>query len=166
MVYLTYYRHGLIESMKCKTEKKAHKAAVRMVENCEGVPVRIDDESGETIYTFETPREKIGLKGVEHYPSINTEAKQDTGKLQIQYVPPAIIESVARVREYGNMKYGDPDNWRTVAWERYFAAMLRHTIAMIRDPMSYDEESGLLHLDHVACNVAFILEIWRGDGKK
>ena len=96
----------------------------------------------------------------------NTEAKHDTGKLQIQYVPPAIIESIARVRMHGNATYGDPENWRTVEWERYFDAMLRHTIAMMRDPMSYDDDSGLLHLEHVACNAAFILEMWKGDANQ
>ena len=94
-------------------------------------------------------------------------AKQTTGKLDLTTVPPAIIESVARVREYAiTHKYKDPDNWRCVPWEEYWSAMLRHMTAMMRDPMSYDDESGLLHLEHVACNAAFILELWEGADKK
>ena len=95
-----------------------------------------------------------------------TEAKQTTGKLDLTTVPPAIIESVAKVREHAiNGKYKDPENWRKVPWEEYWRAMLRHVLAMMRDPMSYDDESGLLHLEHVACNVAFILEMWKGESR-
>ena len=96
-----------------------------------------------------------------------TEAKQTHGRLDLTTVPPAIIESVAKVREHAiNGKYKDPENWRRVPWEEYWRAMLRHTLAMMRDPMSYDDDSGLLHLEHVACNAAFILEMWRGDSNQ
>ena len=41
-------------------------------------------------------------------------AKADAGKIRPTLVPPALIEAVAAVREYGCSKYGDPDNWRRV----------------------------------------------------
>jgi len=34
-----------------------------------------------------------------------------------------------------------------------------HIWAYLRDPDGVDEESGLPHLEHVACNVAFLLEL-------
>jgi hypothetical protein len=48
--------------------------------------------------------------------------KYDAGKARVDLVPPAIIEAVAEVREYGNNKYKDPNSWRTVEPYRYIAA--------------------------------------------
>ena len=86
-------------------------------------------------------------------------AKADAGKPHPSYVPPALIRSVMRVREYGNAKYHDPDNWRTVEPERYHDALLRHILAAWVDPYAVDPESGLLHLEHAACNIAFLLSM-------
>ena len=35
--------------------------------------------------------------------------------------------------------------------------------AYIVDPWSRDEESGLRHIDHIACNLAYILENMKGE---
>ena len=86
-------------------------------------------------------------------------AKADSGKPHPSYVPVEIIEAVMRVREYGNAKYGDPDNWKTVEPERYHEALLRHILRAWNDPYSVDPESGLLHLEHAACNIAFLLSM-------
>ena len=90
------------------------------------------------------------------------EAKADAGKPRLSLVPPAIIEAVGRVRTYGTEKYGDPDNWRKVEPERYRDALMRHTCAWLRNPDGIDEESGLQHLEHMACNIAFLLEMKSG----
>ena len=87
------------------------------------------------------------------------EAKADAGKPRLALVPPAIIEAVGRVRTYGTEKYGTPENWRQVEPERYRDALMRHLCAYLRDHHACDEESGLPHLEHVACNVAFLLEM-------
>lgn len=93
----------------------------------------------------------------------NQEAKADAGKLQITLVPTRIIEDIAEVRMYGNRKYHDPNNWKQVEIERYRDALCRHLLAYIRDPESVDEESGIPHYKHMACNMAFICEMERGD---
>lgn len=85
-------------------------------------------------------------------------AKADNGKLKLTLVPSEIIRDIAAVRMYGNDKYGDPENWRTVEPERYRDAMYRHLLAYVDNPFSVDEESGLPHLWHLACNVAFLCE--------
>lgn len=87
------------------------------------------------------------------------EAKADAGKPQLSLVPMQILNAIARVREYGNRKYGDPENWKTVSPARYRDAMLRHAVAYIQDPNGVDEESGLPHLWHLACNVSFLVEM-------
>lgn len=89
----------------------------------------------------------------------NQQAKADQGKPHPSYVPVALIEGVMAVREYGNQKYHDPDNWKQVEPERYWQALLRHTLAIWKDPYAVDPESGLLHLEHICCNAAFLLEM-------
>ena len=86
-------------------------------------------------------------------------AKADNGKLQLTLVPREIIRNIAAVRMYGSIKYGDPENWRKVCPERYRDALYRHMLAYLDDPNSVDEESGLPHLWHLACNVAFLCEM-------
>lgn len=85
-------------------------------------------------------------------------AKADSGKPQLRLVPTEIINCIARVREYGNNKYHNPDNWKTVEKERYIDAMFRHMLAYVNDNNGIDEESGLPHLWHLACNVAFLCD--------
>ncbi|MFZ5975216.1 MAG: dATP/dGTP diphosphohydrolase domain-containing protein [Bacillota bacterium] len=85
--------------------------------------------------------------------------KHDEGKPRLSLVPPGLIEAVGIVRTYGTAKYGDPDGWRQVESERYRDALMRHVVAWLRDPASVDEESGLPYLWHIACNVAFLIEM-------
>lgn len=86
-------------------------------------------------------------------------AKRDAGKLRPTLVPPQIIWDIAEVRGYGNAKYGDPDNWRTVDEARYWDALYRHLLAELAERGSVDEESGIPHYRHMACNMAFICEM-------
>lgn len=83
-------------------------------------------------------------------------AKADDGKIRPTLVPPEIIWAIAAVREYGCRKYGDPENWRRVAPQRYRDAMYRHLLDYVADPKGRDEESGLPHLWHLLCNGAFL----------
>ena len=78
-------------------------------------------------------------------------------------VPIALLESVQAVRVFGTAKYGDPQNWRTVEPERYHEAMLRHVLRAWNDPYAVDPESGLLHLEHICCNAAFLLALRKED---
>ena len=87
------------------------------------------------------------------------EAKADDGKPILSLVPTEIIFEIEKVRKYGVDKYKDPDNWKRVEMERYHQALLRHTLAVWDDIDARDKESGLLHLSHIATNVAFILEM-------
>lgn len=90
---------------------------------------------------------------------MNQQAKADAGKPRLTLVPQQIIFEIARIREYGNAKYGDPENWRQVEVERYRDAAFRHLLAYLKDPNGVDVESGLPHLSHLACNVAFLCEM-------
>lgn len=85
--------------------------------------------------------------------------KFDEGKPQLTLVPHKIIYNIARVREFGNKKYKDPTSWKNVNKERYRNAMFRHMLSYLSDPNGFDDESGLPHLWHLACNVAFLCEM-------
>lgn len=91
----------------------------------------------------------------------NQKAKADAGKPRLTLVPMQILYDIARVREYGNNKYpeGGPDNWKQVEIQRYRDAAFRHFISYLNDPTGVDEESGLPHLSHLACNIAFLCEM-------
>ena len=94
--------------------------------------------------------------------------KADAGKPPVSLVPTGIIWEIAKVRDYGvNIKYPDTgrDGWRTIGKERIRDAMLRHCLRYIENPDGLDEESGLPHLSHLACNIAFLIELEEfGDG--
>ena len=85
--------------------------------------------------------------------------KFDSNKPRLDLVPPEIIEAVGTVRTYGVQKYGEEYSYRKVEPKRYRAALMRHICAWLKNPHGVDEESGLPHLWHVACNVAFLLEL-------
>ena len=97
----------------------------------------------------------------------NQEAKRDEGKLELSMVPSQIIRDIAEVRMYGNKKYGSPTNWKKVEPPRYRDAAYRHLLAYIDNPAGVDEESGIPHIKHLACNIAFLCEMEKwGDGKE
>lgn len=88
--------------------------------------------------------------------SVTQFAKSDNGKLKISLVPTQIVRDVAEVRMYGDNKYHAPNNWVVVNMERYVDALFRHLLAFLDDHNSIDEESGIPHYKHAACNMAFI----------
>ena len=96
---------------------------------------------------------------------LDQQPKADQGKPCPSLCPVSLIEAVTAVRMYGTQKYGDPDNWKTVDPGRYHQAMLRHILAAWNDPYKIDPESGLLHIQHVACNIAFLLEMKKEEEK-
>lgn len=85
--------------------------------------------------------------------------KYDKGKPKLTLVPSKILWAIAAIREYGSKKYGSPNNWRDVEPERYRDAAYRHWLRYLDDPRGVDEESGLPHLWHLACNIAFLCEL-------
>ena len=71
------------------------------------------------------------------------------GKLRLDLVPPEMIEAE---------KYGE-GSYKNVEPKRYRAALMRHICKWLKNPHGTDEDSGLPHLYHIACNVAFLLEL-------
>lgn len=96
---------------------------------------------------------------------VHVEANQEQGqkfdseKPRMDLIPPTAEHLLAEVLTHGAQKYA-PNNWRKVpdAETRYIAAAMRH-INAYRSGEHLDEESGLPHLAHAMCCLAFILEL-------
>jgi len=85
------------------------------------------------------------------------ERKFDYGKTRWDLIPWDCVEQVAEILTFGADKY-DANSWQKVddAESRYFSALLRHLIAY-QQGEDLDQESGKLHLSHVATNALFLL---------
>lgn len=89
----------------------------------------------------------------------NQNIKADAGKAQLTLVPRQILFDIAKIREYGLKKYGKSESWKEVEIQRYRDAAFRHFMAYLDEPQGIDDESGLPHLSHLACNIAFLCEM-------
>ncbi|MDD4096533.1 MAG: DUF5664 domain-containing protein [Oscillospiraceae bacterium] len=149
--------------------KPPEPTADQLIEN-EPIEPRPKDPDVQFTHSFpepdcivEVPFEVVNQMVVDHLAaSVAVEdcpGKKATGKPRLSLVPPSLIEAVGRVRTYGTEKYGSPDNWKQVDPELFKDALMRHICDYLRDPLSVDAESGLPHLEHIACNVAFLLEM-------
>lgn len=92
------------------------------------------------------------------------DAKADTGKVALSYLPWNGLIEVGKVVDYGATKYAR-DNWRQPYSKeyshRYMSAALRHIAAAAASEdhgSALDSESGLMHLAHAACSLLFILD--------
>lgn len=84
--------------------------------------------------------------------------KNDQDKPRYSLIPPLAEEAMAKVLTFGAQKYS-PDNWRKVDDKnRYLDAAMRH-IGAYRCKVKFDDESGVHHLAHAMCCLAFIVEL-------
>lgn len=84
--------------------------------------------------------------------------KADGGKIRLSLLLKDMwssVSHVAAVLTYGAEKYED-SGWQKVDPKRYWDAFHRHHVAYSSGE-KYDEESGLHHLAHLACNAMFLL---------
>ena len=86
--------------------------------------------------------------------------RYNVGKLRVDLVPTSAVEGLAKVLGFGAEKYG-PDNWKKgLPWMECTASMERHLLQFKRGE-DFDPESGLLHLEHLITNAAFLIEYYR-----
>ena len=78
------------------------------------------------------------------------------------------LEAVNRVLHWGCNERQPPypeTGWKDVPLDKYKQALLRHQSEWMKDPMSLDDESGKLHLAHMATNALILLQRWPEEGK-
>ncbi len=83
------------------------------------------------------------------------ELKHDEGKLRMDLIPPEAIKGLAKVLTFGTKKYHDRSWEKGICYSRIFAAVQRH-LWSFWEGEDLDDESGLSHLDHAACGIAFL----------
>lgn len=82
--------------------------------------------------------------------------KDDAGKPRHDLIPPELPDAVAQVLAFGAGKYGERNWERGMNWGRPFAAMMRHMWAWWSGEKA-DPETGMPHLWHAACCIAFLI---------
>lgn len=89
--------------------------------------------------------------------------KQDDGKLRLSLIEPQFIKGTAEVLTLGAEKYS-AGNWKNCEDRaRYEDALLRHIYDYLQGNKR-DDESGVSHLYHAACNLMF-LDAFDREGK-
>ena len=90
-----------------------------------------------------------------------TAVKFDQEKLRYDLIPPEVEHALAAVLTFGAKKYGDRNWEQGLAWNRVYAALRRHIAAWyaahLNGEYGTDPETGLSHLAHAACCIAFLL---------
>ena len=92
---------------------------------------------------------------------LNQENKADNGKHDPTLLMDDLgkaLKAVTAVLNYGAEKY-EPRGWKTVEPRRYQSALLRHYNDHYVTGELTDNESGLLHLAHLATNALFLLQM-------
>lgn len=79
------------------------------------------------------------------------------GKLRWELLPMDLIEKIVEVYHFGAKKYG-ANTWKQLedGEQRYKAALLRHLVEHDKNELR-DNESGLLHMQHVCWNAIAML---------
>ena len=85
--------------------------------------------------------------------------KSDKGKPRPSLIYYSFIKELCKVREHGIAKYGNKEDWRETEnyQERYLEAIFRH-IFLYAEGEKNEDESGLNHLAHAACDIMFLIE--------
>ena len=88
----------------------------------------------------------------------NIANKYDDSKIRVELIPPEFLWAVGEVLTYGANKYA-AGNWARgegISHSRLIGAAMRHIIAF-HSGENDDPESGLPHLAHASCMLAFLI---------
>lgn len=136
---------------------------IRIDSNIYNKAIEGDKQSIEFIESLLNPKQDT-IIGLPLHETQSDGVKYDTGKPLVgtlcRIFPNALLE-VGKCIEFGTHKYPEVDNWQRVddAFNRYQDAMIRHLLKH-NIGKEFDEETGLLHLSHMAWNALAILELY------
>lgn len=82
--------------------------------------------------------------------------KFDSKKAPLDLLPFESLEEIARVLEFGKIKYS-AYNWsQGISYSRLIAAAMRH-LHQFNDGIDKDDETDTLHVANAACNLLFLI---------
>jgi hypothetical protein len=91
---------------------------------------------------------------------MGTGKRYNDGKLRYDLVQADAHEGMVKVLTFGAKKYADRNWEKGMAWSKIISSLKRH-IAAFEKGEDFDQESGLLHADHIACNAHFLSGYYR-----
>lgn len=165
-LYLNYKENQKLTELFDKTYYKLKQKQQQDIKKEEptsyGELVKASFEMGKTQEQMDKFKEQ--LKDTTDYT-----IKCDQNKPKLSQFPREAMEAVVEVMEYGARKYGG-GTWNRVEIQRYIDAATRHLYAMqdidengkeFINFSKVDEESGLEHLYHLACNVVYAVALYK-----
>lgn len=81
--------------------------------------------------------------------------RYNEGKIKYHLMEPHALKGLAEVLTMGAEKYGEYNWQKGMVWSNIYASAERH-LKKIMAGEDYDEESGLLHADHLQANAHFM----------
>jgi hypothetical protein len=82
--------------------------------------------------------------------------KDDNDKARYDLTPPEVEKAIATVLTFGAKKYGERNWEKGMKWGRPYAALRRHMTSWWGGEAN-DPETGMSHLHHAACCIAFLV---------
>lgn len=86
--------------------------------------------------------------------------RYNKGKARYDLVQPWAHEQMVKVLTTGAQKYAERNWERGMKWSNVISSLKRH-VAAIESGEDYDQETGLLHAAHVACNAHFLTAYYK-----
>lgn len=85
--------------------------------------------------------------------------KDTKGKLRMDLIPPRALVAIAKVREFGNNKYGSPWGWLDNTDPKDFITATKRHLLQIDLGEDLDKESSIDHLYHALTSLAMAVEL-------
>lgn len=82
-------------------------------------------------------------------------SSMDQKKIPLHLIPPSLLLAAGRGLKHGALKYAAYNWMRGMNYSEVYAALQRHLLAWLAKEDT-DPDSGLSHLDHAVCCLAFL----------
>lgn len=151
--------------------KKGHSPALFLLAAYRALKKREEAEKRSVVNAIRTGTPLRGHTSRMQGPGINVQTLPKPQKLNTLLLHRDLanaLEAVNRVLHWGCNERQPPypeTGWKDVPLDKYKQALLRHQSEWMKDPMSLDDESGKLHLAHMATNALILLQRWPEEGK-